>query len=210
MARLVRGGMLNGYSTDAGARVRKVGLVRPAGARQKHPMRLRAAGSGLVLATLMLGAVPAAQGQAQDDCVPIADLAKDPVGTFPADWKVRKDEGKSVYSIRDENGKHVLHADSKGLGIQAAFEHEWDLDTYPILAWSWRPLVFPTGADERKSSTNDSVLAVFQLGAQSLVRGTNGVKCLWIEQVRLVAPESSNGRLAQLVVLRTGTDNQGQ
>src|SRR5262249_11746912 len=102
--------------------------------------------SALVLATLLLGAVPVAHGQAQDDCVPIADLSRDPVGAFPADWKVRKDEGKSIYSVREEDGKHVLHAASKGQGIQAAFEHEWDLDTYPILAWSWRPIVFPAGA----------------------------------------------------------------
>ena len=99
-------------------------------------MRLPAVGSGLVLTTLLLGAVPAARAQAQDDCVQIADLTRDPVGTFPADWKVRKDEGKSVYSIQEESGKRVLRAASKGLGIQAALEHAWDLDTYPILAWS--------------------------------------------------------------------------
>ncbi len=173
-------------------------------------MRPQAVGSGLVLTTLLLGVVPAAHGQAQDDCVQIADLTRDPVGTFPADWKVRKDEGKSVYSIQEENGKRVLRAASKGLGIQAALEHAWDLDTYPILAWSWRPIVFPAGADERKSATNDSALAVYLLVPYSRIRGPKAVKYIWSERVPIGTPLSSNGGLTQVVVLRTGTDKQGQ
>jgi hypothetical protein len=173
-------------------------------------MRPQAVGSGLVLTTLLLGVVPVAHGQAQDDCVQIADLTRDPVGTFPADWKVRKDEGKSVYSIQEENGKRVLRAASKGLGIQAALEHTWDLDTYPILAWSWRPIVFPAGADERKSATNDSALAVYLLVPYSRIRGPKAVKYIWSERVPIGTPLSSNGGLTQVVVLRTGTDKQGQ
>jgi hypothetical protein len=172
-------------------------------------MRHQATGV-LILATLLLGAVPAAHGQAQDDCVQIADLTRDPVGTFPADWKVRKDEGKSVYSIQEEDGKRVLRAASKGLGIQAALEHAWDLDTYPILAWSWRPIVFPAGADERKSATNDSALAVYLLVPYSRIRGPKAVKYIWSERVPIGTPLSSNGGLTQVVVLRTGTDKQGQ
>jgi hypothetical protein len=173
-------------------------------------MRPQAVGSGLVLTTLLLGFVPAARAQAQDDCVQIADLTRDPVGTFPADWKVRKDEGKSVYSIQEEDGKRVLRAASKGLGIQAALEHAWDLDTYPILAWSWRPIVFPAGADERKSATNDSALAVYLLVPYSRIRGPKAVKYIWSERVPIGTPLSSNGGLTQVVVLRTGTDKQGQ
>jgi hypothetical protein len=173
-------------------------------------MRPQAVGSGLVLTTLLLGVVPVAHGQAQDDCVQIADLTRDPVGTFPADWKVRKDEGKSVYSIQEENGKRVLRAASKGLGVQAALEHAWDLDTYPILAWSWRPIVFPAGADERKSATNDSALAVYLLVPYSRIRGPKAVKYIWSERVPIGTPLSSNGGLTQVVVLRTGTDKQGQ
>ena len=154
--------------------------------------------------------MPAARAAGAGRLRPIADLTKDPVGTFPADWKVRKDEGKSVYSIQEENGKRVLRAASKGLGIQAALEHAWDLDTYPILAWSWRPIVFPAGADERKSATNDSALAVYLLVPYSRIRGPKAVKYIWSERVPIGTPLSSNGGLTQVVVLRTGTDKQGQ
>ena len=58
----------------------------------------------------------------------------------------------------EEGQLRFLHAASRGLGIQAAKEQEWNLGAYPILAWSWRPLEFPKGSDERKSKTNDSAL----------------------------------------------------
>jgi hypothetical protein len=145
-----------------------------------------------------------------DDCMPIADFTKDPVGAFPAGWKVRKDEGKAVYSIQDEGGRRVLRAVSKAVGIQAALPHEWDLDAYPILAWSWRPVVFPRGADERRSATNDSVLAVYLLVPYSRIRGPKAVKYIWSEQVPTGTALSSNGGLTRVVVLRSGTERRGQ
>ena len=85
------------------------------------------------------------------DCVLIDDFSRGTVGEFPLDWKPRKEEGRPVYSIREEDGRRFLHAASRGIGIQAGREVAWDLDTYPILAWSWRAVEFPKGSDERKS-----------------------------------------------------------
>ena len=148
--------------------------------------------------------------RADPDCITIADFATDPVGQFPGDWKVRKDEGKAVYSVQQDGDRRVLQALSKGLGIQAAKEYEWNLDTYPILAWSWRPLIFPTGADERKSATNDSALAVYFLVPYSRIRGPKAVKYIWSEKVPVGTRLSSNGGLTQVLVQRTGTAQQGQ
>ena len=49
--------------------------------------------------------------------------------------------------------------------------YEWDLTKYPVMAWSWRPRVFPQGADERESSKNDSVLAVYMTVPYSRISG---------------------------------------
>jgi DUF3047 family protein len=160
-----------------------------------------------VLAALVFGATAGAH---REDCVPLADLTHDPVGSFPAGWQVRKADGKGVYSVQEHDGKRVLHAVSKGVGIQAALPHEWDLDAYPILAWSWRPLVLPSGADERGSSTNDSVLAVYLLVPHSRIRGPKAVKYIWSERVPVGTKLSSNHGLTQVVVLRTGTHKKGQ
>ncbi len=163
----------------------------------------------LVIAVALLATAPASL-RAEDDCVVIADFAKNAVGEFPSDWKVRKDEGKSVYTVEADGGRHVLRASSKGLGIQAALEHEWDLDAYPILAWSWRPLVFPTGADERSSSRNDSPLAVYMLVPYSRIRGPKAVKYIWSERVPAGTQLSSNGGLTQVLVRESGGERGAQ
>ena len=144
------------------------------------------------------------------ECITIADFAKNTVGEFPSDWRARKDEGRDVYAVREEAGKRLLAAVSRGLGIQAAKEHEWDLNQYPVLAWAWRPREFPRGADERESSTNDSALAVYVLVPYSRIRGPKAVKYIWSEKVPVGAHLTSNMGLTQVRVLRSGTGGKGE
>src|SRR5262249_41987669 len=107
-------------------------------------------------------------------------------------------------------GKGFLHANAKNLGIQAAREYEWDLKAYPVLAWSWRPLEFPRGADE-KDGKNDSALAVYVLVPYSRVRGPKAVKYIWSEKVPAGTRLDSNMGLTQVRVLRSGPpEKQGE
>lgn len=154
----------------------------------------------LTLAGLM--ALPAAaQGP---DCIVIDDFSAGAVGQLPPEWKPRKDEGKDVYSIQEEGGRRFLRALSRGLGIQAGRAYEWELQEYPVLAWSWRPRQFPEGGDERKSATNDSGVSVYVLIPHSKVRGPKAVKYVWSERVPVGDRLSSNGGLTQVRVLRSG------
>ena len=147
---------------------------------------------------------------ASGECITIADFANNTIGEFPADWRARKDEGKGVYAVREEGGKKFLAATSRGLGIQAAKEREWDLNEYPVLAWTWRPREFPQGGDERESGTNDSVLAVYLLVPHSRIRGPKTVKYVWSEKVPVGTHLTSNMGLTQVRVLRSGTAGKGE
>ena len=148
---------------------------------------------------------------AEGDCRPIEDFAHAQIGEFPSDWKARKETGKSVYSVQEEGGKRFLRAVSRKVGIQAAREvQSWDLTTYPILAWSWRPREFPKGADERDERRNDSVLAVYMLVPHSRVAGPKAVKYIWSEKVPAGTHLASNGGLTQVRVLRSGTEGRGE
>ena len=148
---------------------------------------------------------------AADDCKLIYDFGRAKAGEFPADWKPRKDEGKSIYAVQEEGGKRFLRAVSKGQGIQAAHEVKgWDLTAYPVLAWSWRPREFPKGADEREQGSNDSVLAVYMLVPHSRVAGPKAVKYIWSEKVPVGTHLTSNAGLTQVRVLRSGTEGRGE
>lgn len=164
----------------------------------------------VLVVTSLLAAPASARALAQDDCVVVEDFAKAKVGELPADWKLRKDAGKSVYTVREDGGKRFLRAQATGLGIQAAKQHEWNLDDYPVLAWRWRPVEFPKGTDERESGANDSVLAVYMLVPYSRVRGPKAVKYVWSERVPAGTRLESNMGLTKVRVLRSGADKQGE
>jgi hypothetical protein len=146
----------------------------------------------------------AGRPEAQSDCRPIDDFSKAKIGELPPDWKLRKDSAKDVYRVAEESGIKFLHAAAKGLGVQAAKEYEWDLGAYPMLVWSWRPLEFPKGSDERDSKKNDSALAVYMLVPYSRVRGPKAVKYIWSEKVPAGTKLESNMGLTQVRVLRSG------
>ena len=165
----------------------------------------------IVLAlVLMVAGVKAPARGADGECVAIDDFSKGSAGEQPAGWKLRKDSGKGVYSVKDEQGRRFLHAASHGTGIQLAREHEWDLKAYPVLAWSWRAVEFPKGSDERESKTNDSALSVYMLVPHSQIRGPKAVKYIWSERVPAGTHLTSNGGLTQAVVLRSGSEKKGE
>ena len=163
----------------------------------------------IALAVLIVASATSDALRAQEDCVVIDDFAKAPVGAFPPGWQVRKDEGKTVYRVEEEGGQRFLRATSKGHGIQAARSYEWDLNRYPVLAWSWRPHEFPRGANE-KDGENDSVLAVYMAVPYSRIRGPKTVKYVWSEVVPRDTRLESNGGLTQVRVLESGADRRGQ
>jgi hypothetical protein len=163
-----------------------------------------------LLASVLVVLAPSPPMAADSDCITIDDFAKAKVGEFPANWKARKDAGKNVYSVQEEGGKRFLRADAKDVGIQAGKQFDtWDLEKYPVLAWSWRPVEFPAGADERRKKTNDSALAVYAVFPHSPVT-VKSLKYIWSAVVPKDTHLSDSKGLTQVQVLETGTAKKGQ
>jgi hypothetical protein len=160
------------------------------------------------LVTAVLAAVVLAAPAGAEECVTVDNFSKGKVGEFPPDWKPRKDSGRDVYSIQEKDGLRFLHALAKGLGIQAARQHEWDPKAYPILAWSWRPVEFPAGSDERQSKTNDSAVSVYAVFPHSPV-SVKSLKYIWSAVVPVGTRLTSSGGLTQVLVIRSGTEKKG-
>jgi hypothetical protein len=162
---------------------------------------LAALGSLLLVAS---GAPAAPEGE----CITIDDFTSAKIGELPPGWKLRKSAGKGIYSVQEENGVRFLRAVSRGLGIQAAREHDWDLTTHPVLAWAWRVREFPAGADERDSKTNDSALAVYAVFPHS-PWSVKAVKYIWSARVPQDSHLTSSLGLTQVRVLRSGAAGTG-
>jgi hypothetical protein len=147
---------------------------------------------------------PAVPGRAAE-CVVIDDFSRAAVGQFPAGWKPRKEEGRGVYTVQEEGGRRFLRAVSRGLGIQAAREYDWDLARYPVLTWSWRAVLFPAGADERRDRTNDSALAVYAVFPHTRW-SVKSVKYIWSALLPAGERLSSSGGLTQVRVVQGRTE----
>jgi hypothetical protein len=160
------------------------------------------------LVTAVLAAVVLAAPAGAEECVTVDNFSKGKVGEFPPGWKPRKDSGRDVYSIQEKDGLRFLHAHAKGLGIQAAGQHEWDPKAYPILAWAWRPVEFPAGSDERQSKTNDSAVSVYAVFPHSPV-SVKSLKYIWSAVVPVGTRLTSSGGLTQVLVIRSGTEKKG-
>lgn len=143
------------------------------------------------------------------DCIVLEDFAKATPGEFPPGWKLRKDSGKGVYSVREEGGRRFLAAVSEGIGIQAAREQPWDVAAYPVLAWSWRLREHPKGADERQSKTNDSALSVYAVWPHSSV-SLKSLKYVWSAVVPVGTVLTSSAGLTQVKVQRSGNAPRGE
>ena len=168
----------------------------------------RAVVLGLLIVALGSALAGCRPALAEDDCIVVDDFSTAPVGQFPPGWKVRKDAGKAVYTVQEENGRRFLHAVARDVGIQAAKEFTWDLTTHPVLAWSWRPQQFPEGADER-SGKNDSVLAVYAVFPYSRL-AVKSLKYIWSEKVPVGTHLTSSHGLTQVRVLHSGRAGLGE
>ena len=163
--------------------------------------------------TVLLAAFPllaaAAPAAPAGECLGVESFATGTIGEFPPDWKPRKEVGRGVYAIQQEAGLRFLHAAARGLGIQAAKPYEWDLARYPILAWSWRPLEFPAGSDERNAKTNDSALAVYAVFSHT-PWSVKSLKYIWSAVAPAGTHLTSSAGLTQARVLRSGTQGKGE
>jgi hypothetical protein len=128
----------------------------------------------------------------------------DEVGQCPSNWVSRDQKSMArVYSVQAEGEKKFLHADARDLCVQISYAKKWDLGSDPILRWSWRAMIFPTGSNEQIKSGDDSVLGVYVV-----LRGlpfVKAIKYIWSDTLPVGAvfdsPFSSG---TKMIVVRSG------
>ena len=136
-------------------------------------------------------------------CLSVDDFGGDAPGSFPKGWRVPRDEGYAVYHVVEEGGVRFLRALARGTGTQAVLEHSWDLHKYPVLAWRWRPRVFPDGSDERSGRTNDSALGVY-VGFPRSLMAVKSVKYVWSRIAPVGVTATASAGFTRMLVLRSG------
>ena len=172
-------------------------MTHPEGASAAPPRTNRTEGGPRVsrlafVLSLLHPARPVALGvRPRAECIALEDCLAGKVGELPPGWKLRPTRGAGC-TRSGGGGRRYLHAASQGLGIQAAKELTWDLARYPVLTWAWRPVEFPTGADERNSKTNDSAVAVYGVFPHRM-GSVRSVKYVWSAVVPIGTRRTEHG-----------------
>jgi len=100
------------------------------------------------------------------DAVVIEDWTQHARGAkgIPAGWQGQK-WGSPQYDLTvvDNDGHRVLRLRSRDEGstISKEIRGKVDLGQTPILEWSWKATLLPTGADSRRKATDDQVAQVY-------------------------------------------------
>ena len=129
-----------------------------------HPLRrrafLQAAGA------LLLGRPGRAWGAGAPGAV--EDWGQAPVGSrgVPPGWQTYETPGGHPaydFTVVEHAGRRALHMKSAGEHSTIAKEVRADLAATPFLAWQWRVLSLPQGADLRNRATSDATGHIFAI-----------------------------------------------
>jgi hypothetical protein len=118
----------------------------------------------LIAVSALLLVLAAVAGAA--DQVVIEDWTRYVPGTrgIPGDWK-GQNWGSPAYdfTIVDDAGRRALQLKSRDEGstISRDIKGKVNLKETPILEWSWRAVVLPTGGDSRRKATDDQAAQLF-------------------------------------------------
>jgi len=116
------------------------------------------------LALAVLLSLAATAGAADE--VLIEDWSKYPVGSkgIPGDWKAQQwGSPKYDFTIVANDAHKVLHMRSanEGSTISREIAGKVNLKDTPVLEWSWKVAVLPTGGNSCRKATDDQAAQVF-------------------------------------------------
>jgi len=149
--------------------------------------------------------------------VPVEDWRGAPVGStgVPAGWqKYETPGGHPAYdfTVIEDAGRRALHMKSTAEHSTIAKDVQADLAVTPILAWQWRVLSLPQGADLRNRATSDATGHIFAIWPRfpALVR-SRLIGYVWDPMLPIgtVIPSRKTGAVT-FIVARRGETGLGQ
>ena len=138
------------------------------------------------------------------------------VGRFSADdlrdWQTQSFQGETRYTLREQDGRRVLFADSQGTASGLYREIRVDLNHTPYLNWSWRVDRVLDGVNERTKAGDDYPARVYVVvsGGAAFWR-TRSLVYVWSSHQPVGATwNNAFTSNARVMALRSGTKDAGR
>jgi len=157
----------------------------------------------LLFGLLLAGTAPAA-----DETVLIDDFEH---GLRP-EWEVKEFKGRTHYGIdHDDDGSHVLKAQSRAAASGLVFRKKYSLRDYPVLSWRWKVANILAKGDETKKAGDDYAARVYVIFPHWFFPKTRSINYIWANRLargeRLPNPFTAN---AVMVAVESGRENVGK
>lgn len=161
-------------------------------------------GSGTLIASLL--AFSALTVLAAEQAMVIDDFEQ---GLRPQ-WEVKRFKGETAYRVVDDNGNHVLKAESSASASGLLYRYPYSVKEYPLLAWRWKVENSIRTGDETKKSGDDYAARVYVIFPHWLPPLTRSINYIWANRLPKGnhAPNPFHAR-AVMVAVESGQANAG-
>jgi hypothetical protein len=163
---------------------------------------------GLKIFLLFAGLAVAVAAGAAERSVVIDDFEDD----LRPEWEVKEFKGRTVYLVaHDDEGSHVLKAESRDAASGLIFKLEYSLRDYPILAWRWKVANILDKGDETKKTGDDYPARVYVVFPHWFFPKTKSINYIWANKLpkgqHVPNPFTGN---AVMVAVQSGRGNVGR
>jgi hypothetical protein len=163
---------------------------------------------GLKIFLLFAGLAVAVAAGAAERSVVIDDFEDD----LRPEWEVKEFKGRTVYLVaHDDDGSHVLKAESRDAASGLIFKMKYSLRDYPILAWRWKVANILDKGDETKKEGDDYPARVYVVFPHWFFPKTKSINYIWANKLpkgqHVPNPFTGN---AVMVAVQSGRENVGR
>jgi len=128
-----------------------------------------------------------------------------------ARWEEKGFKGRTLYQVtHDDDGSHVLKAESRDAASGLIFEKEYSLRDYPFLAWRWKVANILDKGDETKKAGDDYASRIYVIFHHWFLPKTKTINYIWANKLpqgeHVPNPFTGN---AIMVAVESGRENVG-
>lgn len=150
-------------------------------------------------------------------CTPLIGLAGQAVVIddfehgLKSHWERKTFKGKTKYSVVNEEGSHILKAESNASATGLIYKYKYDPKEFPILTWRWKIGNIISKGDENKKDGDDYAARVYVVFPHWFRPFTKSINYIWANKLPKGEhiPNQFYSR-ALMVAVESGSENIGK
>ena len=126
-------------------------------------------------------------------------------------WSVKSFHGETSYTVVEQDGNHVLAADSRGTASGLVYKIEYQPSRWPILAWRWKVEKVLAAGDAHSKAGDDYPARLYVVFPGWLFPWTKSLSYIWANKLPKgsIVPNPFTGH-AMMIAVESGAAKAGR